>query len=70
MLLLLKGLSRCYYPRIYIVADSDTMSTEKIENFEQQNKVYYSYGYISLHLLQGTAYWLDKRFHHHIFQLL
>ncbi|XP_028413078.1 UDP-N-acetylglucosamine transferase subunit ALG14 homolog [Dendronephthya gigantea] len=38
MLLLLKGLSRFYYPRIYVVADTDTMSSEKIENFEQKNK--------------------------------
>jgi beta-1,4-N-acetylglucosaminyltransferase len=39
MLTLLTGLSSCYYPRIYVVADTDTMSAEKIRNFEKENKV-------------------------------
>lgn len=39
ILKLLSGLSDSYYPRVYIVADSDSMSLEKIENFEASNKV-------------------------------
>ena len=42
MLTLLTGLSSCYYPRIYIVANTDNMTTEKIKNFEN-DKVTESY---------------------------
>ncbi|CAB4000570.1 UDP-N-acetylglucosamine transferase subunit ALG14 homolog [Paramuricea clavata] len=38
MLTLLTGMSSCYYPRIYIVANTDNMSAEKIKNFEKENK--------------------------------
>ena len=43
MLTLLTGLSSYYYPRIYIVADTDNMSEEKIKTFEKQNKVQNNY---------------------------
>ncbi|XP_046839176.1 UDP-N-acetylglucosamine transferase subunit ALG14 homolog [Xenia sp. Carnegie-2017] len=36
MLTLLSGLSKFYYPRIYIVANSDDMSKEKIQSVEKQ----------------------------------
>lgn len=41
MLTLLSGLSKFYYPRIYIVANSDDMSKEKIQSVEKQevNKI-------------------------------
>lgn len=39
MLMLMTGLSNCYYPRIYIIADTDNMSDEKIRDFEQENNV-------------------------------
>ena len=39
MLSLLTGLSSCYYPRIYIMANTDSMSEDKIRNFEKENKV-------------------------------
>ena len=37
ILTLLSSLSNSYYPRVYIVADSDIMSTEKIETFESNS---------------------------------
>ncbi|KXJ10737.1 UDP-N-acetylglucosamine transferase subunit ALG14 homolog [Exaiptasia diaphana] len=39
MLRLMSGLSVMYYPRIYVVADTDKMSKEKIETFENENKL-------------------------------
>ena len=50
MLTLLTGMSSCYYPRIYIVANTDNLSVEKIKNFEKQNKV------------QNNCYFWLKRF--------
>ena len=39
MLTLLTGLSNCYYPRIYVMANTDSMSEDKIRNFEKENEV-------------------------------
>ena len=38
MLRLLGSLSSMYHPRIYIVAQTDKMSTEKITSFENEKK--------------------------------
>ncbi|KAK3755308.1 hypothetical protein QZH41_014615 [Actinostola sp. cb2023] len=38
ILRLMSGLSSMYDPRIYVVADTDKMSTEKIETFENERK--------------------------------
>lgn len=38
MLRLMGSLSSCYQPRIYIVAETDKMSEDKINSFEKSKK--------------------------------
>lgn len=38
VLRIMSSLSSMYYPRIYVVADTDKMSKEKIESFENESR--------------------------------
>lgn len=39
MLSLLSGLGPHYCPRYYVIANTDTMSQQKVEEFEQQKNI-------------------------------
>lgn len=39
MLSLLSGLGPHYRPRYYVIANTDTMSKQKVEEFEQQKNI-------------------------------
>lgn len=39
MLSLLSGLGPHFHPRYYVIANTDTMSKQKVEEFEQQKNI-------------------------------